>query len=133
MSDWGNFKDRKGKQNKKKEAGSISEPIDLEAGEHVREPEAADVAKAGYGVPDMSVPPPIEDVSKGENAAKATETVNVEASKGNIVGEEPALAAIVEVPKTTKALIPPPPKTKTKTKPTGAKGTAEAIQDAARP
>lgn len=44
----------------------MSEPIDLEAGKHVGEPKAADVAKAVYGVPDISVSPPTEDVSRDE-------------------------------------------------------------------
>ncbi|KAJ4363807.1 hypothetical protein N0V95_001002 [Ascochyta clinopodiicola] len=88
MEYWASTKDRKNKKKKKKQTASMSEPVDLEAGEHINQ-SGTPVVPQEVGVPESS-----EDES---------------------LTEHPILAASKVFTEITEASIPPPPKTKPKT------------------
>ena len=121
MSEWSNIHGRKGKKNKKKQSNSMSEPIDLEAGKRIDEPEAANIAKAVYNIPEVIVSPPDEDTTNDD-------FVVVEAPKSDVVTEQSATATDAGVLKTMKAFTQHPPKTKTKAKLADEKDTAKTTQ-----
>ncbi|KAF2629898.1 hypothetical protein BU25DRAFT_456324 [Macroventuria anomochaeta] len=117
--------DLKEKKNKKTQTASKSEPVDLEAGRHVDEPDAADVTKAVYDVPGASVLPHTVGAAKEETAAESTDTFAAESSKGDTMSDDSTPAASEEPSKTTRTDVPPPPKIKI----TSPKDTYKTVQD----
>lgn len=100
------MKDRKGKKNKKKQA--MSEPVDLEAGNHVAEPEVPTVAKAIYDNP------PDNEAAEMRPAAEVTKQSAAGLLDGDTVTETFTSAASKRPPKTLHAPVPPPPKARTR-------------------
>lgn len=103
------MKDRKGKKNKKKQA--MSQPIDLEAGDHVAEPETPSIAKAVY------------DKASDDDIAKAKTETEPPGSSGTNLSKDDAtvdisasVAGKSSTKNTQKTPIPPLPKTKNKAK-----------------
>lgn len=100
------MKDRKGKKNNKKQA--MSEPVDLEAGNYVPEPEVPTVAKAIYdNLPDNKA-------AEMRSAAEVTKQSTAPPLDGDTVTETLTPAASKGPPKTLDAPVPPPPKAKTR-------------------
>jgi hypothetical protein len=98
------MKDRKGKKNKKKLG--MSEPVDLEAGEQVAEPEAPSVAKAVY---DKS---PDNGADEFQPAAEITDSSVTNPLENDTTVD--ASTPVATLNTTRKTSIPPPPKAKAK-------------------
>lgn len=110
MADRGSITGRKGKKSKKKQTASMSEPIDLEAGERVDEFLASNIAKTSLVSVSETAVRLIADDSKKHDLTGANATATSELLRSDSVPEVSKLAMNKALPKTTKAPIPPPPK-----------------------
>ncbi|KAF3053400.1 hypothetical protein E8E11_000902 [Didymella keratinophila] len=101
------MEDRKSKKSKKKQA--MSEPVDLEAGEHVTDPEAPTIAKAIYEKPSDG------GAAEGKTVVEAMDpTVSKSLGDSTVVDTSTSQTSKGVLEGTQRASIPPPPKSKAK-------------------
>ncbi|KZM22556.1 uncharacterized protein EKO05_0009679 [Ascochyta rabiei] len=81
MADWENMKDRKSKNKKRKHTASISEPVDLKAGEYIDQSAVLGAVKLSIDPAGTPVAPHAVGVLESSEGDSLTEDSTLAASK----------------------------------------------------
>lgn len=129
MLDWGTTKPQKDKKNKKKKMASMSEPVDLEAGECSDEPLTSDAAQLSNDIASTSVSMPITGVPDQQTAADATDTAISRPSEDDLLIGISTQTADKDSPEDTETISPSPLDNDNETENAIVEFTAGASQD----